>query len=526
MKIKILLLSSILIILLIIQIYLASSKISFSHKSGFYDNEFYLSIKTDKNSKIFYTTDSSEPTINSIPYTEPILIKDVSKNPNFYSARKDMSFQSLYDKNTIKIPTELVDKASIIRVAKYDKNNNLIKEDHKIFFVGFKDKKGYDNLHIVSVIMNPNDILDEEKGIFVLGKEKDAFCCPPEPNKQINFWQRGDYWERKAIIDIFDKGHKNTILSQNARIRIKGGISRKWNQKSMSFRPEGKNKKTTYFEKNIFRKNIKLYNLVLFNGGDQIHTKIKDYLIQTFEEKTNSKFATLRMIPCVVFLNGEYWGLYYLSENYNKHYIHTIYNIKKSNILMKDKTILTDFFENTDMSKDENYKQACRLIDIESFIDYFATEIYIANSDWPDNNCTMWRTKSSNKYKKYADTKWRWMLFDVNADDTLTAYNYDSFKNAIKFSPIFKSLIKNKTFKEKFKQRLIYLQTQVYTIENVNKFIDEWYILMNEPLKKSNNRFLGENKQYIFEEEIEKIRIFIEKRPEYIDKYYKKHLLN
>ena len=55
-----------LIFLLILQQRSQTEDFYFSHKSGFYDNQFFLKIKTGKNYKIFYTLDSSVPTVNSI----------------------------------------------------------------------------------------------------------------------------------------------------------------------------------------------------------------------------------------------------------------------------------------------------------------------------------------------------------------------------------------------------------------------------------------------------------------------------
>ena len=182
----------------------SAKQIHFSHKSGFYDNEFYFSIKSPKNTKIFYTLDSSEPTVNSPIYSKPILIKDASSNPNVFSARSDMTFNN---KNTPKSP---VDKATILRVCVFDENNNLIKQDYRIFFVGFKNKKGYKNLPIVSVIMNPEDIIGEENGLLILGKKENPKeeDCWEAPVSRINFCAMGRSWERQAIIDIFDQNQK------------------------------------------------------------------------------------------------------------------------------------------------------------------------------------------------------------------------------------------------------------------------------------------------------------------------------
>ena len=52
--------------------------IVFSHETGFYDSSFSLSLTANKDSKIYYTLDSSIPDENSNLYTGPITISDNS----------------------------------------------------------------------------------------------------------------------------------------------------------------------------------------------------------------------------------------------------------------------------------------------------------------------------------------------------------------------------------------------------------------------------------------------------------------
>jgi hypothetical protein len=60
----------------------------FSKPSGFYPEDFKLTLTSDKNIKIYYTTDASNPRNSSTSkeYTEPILIYDRTSEPNIYSA--------------------------------------------------------------------------------------------------------------------------------------------------------------------------------------------------------------------------------------------------------------------------------------------------------------------------------------------------------------------------------------------------------------------------------------------------------
>ena len=45
-------------------------------------------------------------------------------------------------------------------------------------------------------------------------------------------------------------------------------------------------------------------------------------------------FSTMDFIPCALFLDGEYWGMYYITENYNRDYISSHYQVEEDNVIM------------------------------------------------------------------------------------------------------------------------------------------------------------------------------------------------
>ena len=54
----------------------------FSHESGYYDDEFFLTISANKNETIYYTTDGSEPTVESNIYKDGIWVKNPTNQEN------------------------------------------------------------------------------------------------------------------------------------------------------------------------------------------------------------------------------------------------------------------------------------------------------------------------------------------------------------------------------------------------------------------------------------------------------------
>ena len=181
------------------------------------------------------------------------------------------------------------------------------------------------------------------------------------------------------------------------------------------------------------------------------------------------------------------------------------------------------FISNTDLSSDENYRKACELIDIDSYIDYYAAEIYIANPDWPHNNYGLWRTRTVEE-DTYSDGKWRWVLFDVNREGAMASrkIEMDSFGEVMENDPMFSSLMKNKEFSGKFVSTILDMANKEFRPENVNRILDEYKELMKVPLAKEYERFYGrnENEASGFEEDVQDIRDFFEGRYHYITNYF------
>ena len=45
------------------------------------------------------------------------------------------------------------------------------------------------------------------------------------------------------------------------------------------------------------------------------------------------------------------------------------------------------------LDSNKRYKKVERMLDINNFIDYMISEIYMGNVDWPQNNILYWRKK-------------------------------------------------------------------------------------------------------------------------------------
>jgi len=481
----------------------------FSAESGFYQDAFYLEITAPKDCSIYYTLDCSTPDRNSILYTGPILIDDASRRDNVYSA----ILKTAAEDYAVQEPDFLVDKCTVVRAIAIP-DNVLNFQNSKIitksFFVGFSPDH-FDNLNIISLVTDPDNLFSHEKGIYVTGRiQQEYLDDTAEEDREFwarwpaNFTQRGQDWEREAHITYFD-ADGTVSLEKTIGIRIQGGYGRAYVPKSLNLFARKAYDGTDCFEYDFFGNNHLLSSLTLSSGGSGgLTSKMDDYLMAEFTQ--GMPYCVMSYIPCVMFLDGEYWGMYWLTEKYDSQYIQEYYNLSNTDIIIikhreleagyEDDLLvykqLMQFFEHNDMSVEANYAQACRLIDMDSFLDYYATMIYIARrQDWPETNEALWRTRKVSS-EPYADGKWRWMLFDCNAFCmTADSVEHDTLDWAIQKSTIFRSLWNSPSFREAFQKRILQIADQHFETEKVNQFLSQYYETMVDPLSKNWARFSG-----------------------------------
>ena len=111
-------------------------------------------------------------------------------------------------------------------------------------------------------------------------------------------------------------------------------------------------------------------------------------------------------------MDGEYWGIYLLAEVYDEYYFENHYGIGADNIQISELTPPLEVYEYLktvpDKSETEVYENLCKMIDIQSFIEYYASMLYLNDSDWLNYNARCYRSVKNGPGKN-EDGKWRFM---------------------------------------------------------------------------------------------------------------------
>lgn len=520
------------------------NKVVFSKEAGFYEEEFWLELSAAEG-EIYYTLDGSRPDRHSIKYDGPIWISDASENENVYSVRTDVS--AGFEEEIIKsygaeippgyqVPDYKIDKATVIRAIAYDNKGNKSEINTATYFVNFSQKNGYEGMNVVSVVTEPENLFDYEKGIYVLGKEYDKYTS--KYRKQgiwvmseedwvswpANYRNRGKKWEREAICQFFNEDGA-IELSQSCGIRIHGGHSRGYTPKSLNLYARKEYDGNKVFQNDFFENGFYPSALTLFQGGGEYRTRVRDYLVAS--EIKNLNVASMNFEPYVMFLDGEYWGVYWLNDKYNKDYLAYNYGVNADNVIMiKEEQVeegeeedikyyqeMVRICSESDLTITKNYESVCELIDIESYVDYYALLIYLARSgDWPMSNTALWRVKKQEN-TAYGDGKWRWMVYDLNS--TGFEIEPDSIQYVMDNNEMFKNMMTNGDFREKFLNRLEQIM-ELFEYEKMHSRIEEFRETMVEQVKVHDKRFFGDDSAVIFQQELDEIDLFFRERKIYL----------
>lgn len=414
-------------------------------EGGLYSSS--VSINVTNNSeieKVYYTTDGSLPDSTDLIYSSPINISNTK-------VLRFIGYSSGKLKSDVVTNTYIINQAT--------------------------------TMPIISISTNPENLWDNEIGIYVLGDDYNSDF----PYMGANFWQD---WERPAHFEIYEPDGI-TKYKSNAGLKIHGNWSRAFAQKSVALFARGEygNKE---FEYKLFpNRNFSKYNnFILRNSGqDWESTMMRDLMMQNLVEGIDLDLQAGR--PCVVYLNGSYWGIHNIREKLNEDMLASHHNLNPDeiNILENNGDIvegtneryldLMTFVNNNSLITDNNYQFVKNNIQVDNYIDYMLSQIYFANVDWPGNNIKYWTTQSDT-------SRWRWLIFDTDhgfglynanaaSHNTLTfalATNGPNWPNPPWSTLLFRKLVQNQSFKFDLLNRFADLANSILKKEKVLAKID------------------------------------------------------
>ena len=551
----------------------------FSKGSGFYEEEFSLTLTCPEDSEIFYTTDSTDPKNSDTvqKYKKAIKIYDRSSEPNYYAEigddENDPTFIGSF--GGYKRPKYLIDKAMVVR-AYCESEDGISEVIDNTYFVTTGNLEKYSNFTIVSLVVNPEDLFDPDKGIYVVGNEYIEAKKNMNPNDFMamfglmyasNFYKEGPEWTKKTNLALFENG--KLTLQQNVGIRIRGFSTKMQAGKSFNVyakkRFGEKSINNTLFKDNYDKQNklIKKYKSIALRNifsEERIKDEIANILLYEREFQT---IADTR--KSILFLNGEYWGFYIILEKFSESYFQSHYNVPKEKVTLikegelsngeeTELTLYNTFFNEyakKNVTDEKVYKEINDFVEIDSLIEHFCIGIYIGTADWPGHNDGVWRCNGEEmENNPYSDGRWRYISFDFDysmgysiamwgAVPTEEPYETNNLKalerNIRPPTNLFLQLLKNnEDFRNRYIARFCDFANGVFNLEKIDFLIDDYLdnyldMLANSKVRWKGFEFDGELEAFAaakkdFIKNFDDIRKFYEERPKYALQHLKEFL--
>jgi hypothetical protein len=504
-----------------------ASVVAFSSNSSTHDDDLEVSLFHSLGHDIHYTLDGSTPTAESPLYEGPIIFGDATSEEPVFS----MINTSIYWTP----PTGDVLQVNNIKARSFIEEIPTSEVYSKTYPIGEEALALFGEYPVFSIQIDGDSLFDSEYGIHVAGVN----FISSNSQWTGNYFMRGSEWERDAHIEYFENGE--ALWSQTIGMRIHGGKTRNRPQKSLRLYARNRlgagefnhsffeTKDKTVFDKLLLRSVFGCWN----------ETVIKDEVTAYVARDLN--LESMHSKVCVVFINGEYWGLFSIRDYFDSQFIEEEFDIPADSVdvlnhasgIRPDRppewgivegdnlhyVALMDFMENADMTLQENYEYISTQMDMSSMIDNYALQIYFAQKDWPAGNHKVWRGAG--------DTKWRWLLFDLdsgwgtqgptnNALVRVTATNSSHYSNPPHATFLLRKCFESPFFVEDFLRRYACLMKSEFHPDTLQNAVDRFEAFYMADMPRTIDRWHHTDNMSVWSNNINtKLRNFADQRRPY-----------
>ena len=457
----------------------AQAQPKFSQPHGLYDGgSLTVSITGSEGSEIRLTIDGSEPTVESMLYTEPLTIDKTMivravevKDGQTRSGVSTASY--IFTKSVVGQPanpegypttwgkyTEIEGTA----VADYGMDSEMTANAE----LRENIKEGLKQLPILSIVTNKDNLFSHENdeehgGIYI-------FTGPPVGDAT------GHGWTRAVSAELFG-GPQQHDLNTTCGLRLHGGHGRlaeknpkhsfrlvfkeQYGPKTLKYPVFGQGE-TDQFKQLVLRCHFgnSWQHWAEWNRQKAQYTR--DVWARRMQKKMGR--TSVNALYVHLFLNGMYWGLYNIAERVDDQYGKDHLGGKKSDIdVVKieeeggnhieasegDLEAWNKLVEAAPIAADnEGYEAVKTLLDIDAFIDYMIINQYAGNTDWDHHNwyaiCRKGEGSQGFRFLCW-DSE---IIFENENENVVTKNNGDGFPTGI-----FHHLMKNQQFAQHYVNR-------------------------------------------------------------------------
>lgn len=458
-------------------------KPKYSKQTGVYQQQFAVDVSSnDQGSTIRYTLDGSEPDTTSSVYNDPISVTGTT----VLKAR-------VFKEGLIPSPTSTA--------------NFIFLENQTI--------------PIVCLSTDPDYFFDHETGIYVPGPNAE----PEFPHYGANYWSDTEIPVNVQWIDDYGR----LGFDQKLGARIHGGsVSRTRPMRSLRLLANdvyGKDE----IDYSLFRNKIQPVNkrfLLRNSGSDYLKTMFRDGFIHNVFIDNDLHVDAVSYNPVEVYLNGEFWGIHNVREKVDRYYVQYNFGVDDDEVdmleeqdeIMEGDYVAFDAMEAQllalDLTVQSNFQIADSLFDVLNIADYYVSQTYINNLDWPYNNLKYWRERADG-------AKWRYIIFDLDATlggVTFAPAEFNSLERALgsfgddnRHILIFRKLLENENYRQYFINRYCDLRNTAFSAKEFSLAADAAAERIEKVIPRHFDRWSPELNDW--QEQVDIVKEYVQERP-------------
>lgn len=376
-----------------------------SQDSGFYEDAVTIVLTPNRNMpssvQIYYTLNGDDPYNGGELYTEPLQLAASGEEPTVYPLKMAICYKGEYG--------QTMERTYIV--------------GQNVSF----------SMPVVSITVPDSALWDESTGIFA------------------NCTETGDEWERAAHVVIFNQDGA-VVTDQGVGLAVVGGTSRQSHIKSLKLNADhfydaehktlqmkllgsDLNEQEWSFDDDYGSVKLHVGSQDFLSGGNNIRRRLASELAE--QSRFNGCSPSRK---CVVFLNGAYYCIADMMPTYSQSYLADRYDLPESDkvtvISAGEKGVFEyaglDVLFKKDLSQPENRDALESAVDMDNYLLYYAYEILLNNTDWPQNNFDMWRYEGEYDHNNpYTDGRYRFLVRDMDLI-YYTAGNVEFFEGCTK----------------------------------------------------------------------------------------------
>ena len=223
-------------------------------------------------------------------------------------------------------------------------------------------------------------------------------------------------------------------------------------------------------------------SFILRGGQDSAFRLFSNEIWQDLCLEMSDSVLTQHGKFCIVYVNGQYYGIYVMKENISKQYYADWLGVDPDTVESEvphdnnspDYLAMYNFIKEEDMSVPENYARACSMLDVDSFIDWSIMEGLCGNFDLFLNVRFFRSSQNGNRYQM--------ALFDLDnsMSNNYATWNCLLWKDGFCGMPntnatnLIKGLFKSPEFREAFLRRYGEVYDTVLSNERVLERIEHY----------------------------------------------------